>query len=105
MNPSVVEISANGLHAATVDLVDDPADHQGVLSWFYQARNHKLDEPGTYGYWVQCPVPRAAIEEASKTGVLRIRLTVPEGYPNGLSLYGDHSGRFIANPSILIQRK
>jgi len=105
MNPSVVEISANGIHASTVDLADDPADHQGVLSWFYQAQNHKLDEPGTYGYWVQCAVPRAAIEEASKTGVLHIRLTVPEAYPNGLSLYGDHSGRFIANPSILIQRK
>jgi hypothetical protein len=42
-NPSVVQILSNGQFAASFDLEDDPADHQGILSWFYQAKNHKLD--------------------------------------------------------------
>ena len=104
-NPSVVQILSNGQFAASFDLEDDPADHQGVLSWFYQAKNHKLDEPGTYGYWVQCTLPRSSLEVANATGKLTIRLVVPEGYPNGLSLYGAKSGRYINEPSILILRK
>jgi len=104
-NPSIVQVSSNGQFAASFDLEDDPADHQGVLSWFYQAKNHKLDEPGTYGYWIQCTLPRTSIEIANATGKLTIRLEVPEGYPNGLSLYGAKSGRYINDPSILILRK
>jgi hypothetical protein len=64
-NSSVVQVLSNGQFAASFDLDDDPADHQGVLSWFYQAKNHKLDEPGTYGYWVQCTLPRSSLEVAN----------------------------------------
>jgi hypothetical protein len=104
-NPSLLKIYANNQFCHTVELEDDPADHQGVLSWFYQAKNHELDEAGTYGYWIQTSLPKLAWQEASYTGKLRIRLEVPESLPNGLAIYGSHSGRYMAEPSLLITKK
>jgi hypothetical protein len=83
-------------------LADDPADHRGVLSWHYQARNNKLDEAGTYGFLVQGVIPPAAWQSAAKTGKLVIRF---ESLLGGLALYGDQSGRYVTDPSILILRK
>jgi hypothetical protein len=96
-----LKVSANGIVANETILVDDPADHQGVLSWHYQARNNKLDEAGTYGYLVQGVIPAAAWQQAAKTGKLILRFESTEG---GLSLYGDKSGRYVIDPSIIIER-
>lgn len=104
-NPSTVQIYANKQFCHSIELPDDPADHQGVLSWFYQAKNHVLDEAGTYGYWIQTSLPKLAWQEASYTGKLRIRLEVPEALPNGLAVFGSRSGRYIAEPSLVITRK
>jgi hypothetical protein len=104
-NPSTIQIYANKQFCHSIELPDDPADHQGVLSWFYQAKNHTLDEAGTYGYWIQTSLPKLAWQEASYTGKLRIRLEVPEALPNGLAIFGSRSGRYIAEPSLLITRK
>jgi len=71
------------------------------LSWHYQARNNKLDEAGTYGYLVQGVVPASAWQQAAKTGKLILRFEATEG---GLSLYGDQSGRYVIDPSIIIER-
>jgi hypothetical protein len=96
-----LKVSANGVLAKETVLADDPADHQGILSWHYQARNNKLDEAGTYGYLVQGVIPSSAWQQAAKTGKLILRFESTEG---GLSLYGDQSGRYVIDPSILIER-
>ena len=98
---SSMRVSANGVLTLETVLADDPADHQGVLSWHYQARNKKLDEAGTYGYLVQGVIPPAAWQAALKTGKLVLRFESTRG---GLALYGDQSGRFVTDPSILILR-
>jgi hypothetical protein len=100
-SPAKLKVSANGVVASETILADDPADHQGILSWHYQARNNKLDEAGTYGYLVQGVIPVAAWQQAAKTGKLILRFEATEG---GLSLYGDQSGRYVIDPSIIIER-
>jgi hypothetical protein len=97
-----LRVSVNGVAALETVLADDPADHQGVLSWHYQARNKKLDEAGTYGYLVQGLIPAAALQAARKSGKLIIRFESTRG---GLALYGDQAGRYVTDPSILIYRK
>ena len=97
-----LRVTVNGIVALETVLADDPADHQGILSWHYQARNNMLDEAGTYGYLVQGIVPAAALQIASKTGKLVIRFASTQG---GLALYGDQSGRYVIDPSVLIMRK
>jgi hypothetical protein len=92
----------NGIQTLETVLKDDPADHQGVLSWHYQARNNKLGEAGTYGYLVQGTIPATAWQAALKAGKLVIRFESTKG---GLALYGDQSGRYVTDPSILILRK
>jgi hypothetical protein len=99
--PAKLKVSANGVLAKETVLADDPADHQGILSWHYQARNNKLDEAGTYGYLVQGVIPASAWQQAAKTGKLVLRFESTEG---GLSLYGDQSGRYVIDPSIIIER-
>ena len=101
-SPANLRVSVNGITAMETVLKDDPADHQGVLSWHYQARNNKLDEAGTYGYLVQGTIPPAAWQAALKAGKLVIRFESTKG---GLALYGDQSGRYVTDPSILIKRK
>ena len=101
-SPANLRISVNGVNAFETVLADDPADHQGILSWHYQARNNKLDEAGTYGYLVQGLIPPAAWQAALKTGKLVLRFESTRG---GLALYGDQSGRYVTDPSILILRK
>jgi hypothetical protein len=101
-SPANLRVSVNGIQTLETVLKDDPADHQGVLSWHYQARNNKLDEAGTYGYLVQGTIPAAAWKAALKTGKLVIRFESTKG---GLALYGDQSGRYVTDPSILISRK
>jgi hypothetical protein len=100
-SPAKLKVSANGVLAKETVLADDPADHQGILSWHYQARNNKLDEAGTYGYLVQGIIPASAWQQAAKTGKLILRFEATEG---GLSLYGDQSGRYVIDPSIIIER-
>jgi hypothetical protein len=100
-SPAKLKVSVNGVLAKETVLADDPADHQGILSWHYQARNNKLDEAGTYGYLVEGIIPAAAWQQAAKTGKLILRFEATEG---GLSLYGDQSGRYVIDPSIIIER-
>ena len=86
-------------------IADDPADHNGILSWFYQKEDRTLDEAGTYGYLYQVPMNQAAIQQAIYTGKLKVKIQVIEGSPNGISIYGDHSGKYIINPTLKIKLK
>jgi hypothetical protein len=51
---------------------------------------------------VQGVIPPAAWQAALKTGKLVLRFESTRG---GLALYGDQSGRYVTDPSILILRK
>ncbi len=101
-HPSAVRVVVNGVSAGAFDLPDDPADHRGLLSWHAQKRDGKLDEAGSYGTLVSATVPEAALREAAATGEVVIRLEVDESLPGGLSVYGEGSGRYPLDPSLVL---
>jgi len=103
--PSAVRITANGLPAGRYELPDDPADHRGILSWHYQLKDRKLREAGSYGYLLQAGIPKEALQAAAKSGELIIRLTVDEGLPGGLAIYGAEFGRFRVEPTVVLVEK
>ena len=84
------------------DLPDDPADHRGLLSWHAQKRDGHLDEAGSYGTLVSASVPAAALAEAARSGELRVRLEVDEALPGGLAVYGEASGRYPLDPTLVL---
>ena len=85
-----------------IDLPDDPADARGVLS--HQAAFHH----GSYGYLVRREIPAAALpglmDRLRQNPTLRIFLEVPEGPDaHGLSVFGERSGRYPIDPTVLIE--
>lgn len=103
--PSAVTIRVNGVVAGRHELPDDPADHRGILSWHAQLKDRRLREAGSYGYLLEVPIPRAALEQASADGALQIRLEVDEALPGGLALYGARFGRYPLDPTVVFVRK
>jgi hypothetical protein len=103
--PSAVTVRVNGVAAGRHDLADDPADHRGILSWHAQLKDKKLREAGSYGYLVEVPIPRAALEKAAAEGTLQIRLEVDEALPGGLAIYGARFGRYPVDPTVVFVRK
>ncbi|NBB20771.1 glycoside hydrolase family 2 [Runella sp. CRIBMP] len=101
--PSDVAISFNGVAAGKLNLPDDPADHQGVLSWHYQPQNRKLREAGSYGYRLEVNVPNEAIQKAIQSGELVLRLAV-EG-DGGLAIYGEKFGMYPFDPTVIVKVK
>ena len=100
--PSAMTVYINGTVAGMVELADDPADHRGVLSWHAQPRDRRLREAGSYGYLVNIPFPRSAIEAAAASGRIELRLEVPYSLPGGLAIYGAHFGRYPLDPTIVL---
>jgi hypothetical protein len=103
--PSAVTIRVNGVVAGHQELADDPADHRGILSWHSQLKDKKLREAGSYGYLLQVPIPRAALEKAAADGALTVRLEVDEALPGGLAIYGARFGRYPVDPTVVFVRK
>jgi len=103
--PSAVTVRVNGVVAGRQELPDDPADHRGILSWHAQLKDRRLREAGSYGYLVEVPIPRAALERAAAEGALRIRLEVDEALPGGLAVYGAGFGRYPVDPSVVFVRQ
>ena len=103
--PSAVTVRVNGVVAGRQELPDDPADHRGILSWHAQLKDKKLREAGSYGYLVEVPIPRAALEKAAAEGALVVRLEVDEALPGGLAVYGARFGRYPVDPTIVFVRK
>lgn len=114
--PTSLRITANGEKIAETLLPDDPADHRGLLSWMNQEpgwewgspdRSNRwlLDEAGSYGYLVTAHLHRNDIKRAFEEGKVIIRLEVNESDQDngGLSVYGQESGRFPLDPSIIIK--
>ena len=100
--PSAVHLTANGLPAGRYELPDDPADHRGILSWHAQLKDRRLREAGSYGYLMQATIPKEALKEAARTGVLVLRLAVEEGLPGGLAVYGAEFGRYPLEPTVVL---
>lgn len=102
--PSAVTVRVNGVAAGRHELADDPADHRGILSWHSQLRDRKLREAGSYGYLLEAPIPREALERAAAEQALRIRLEVDEALPGGLAIYGARFGRYPLDPTVVFVR-
>jgi hypothetical protein len=81
---------------------DDPADHRGLLSWHAQKRDGHLDEAGSYGYLVSATLPAAAVRAAAQAGEFRVRLEVDEALAGGLAVYGEETGRYPVDPSLVL---
>ncbi len=102
--PTLVRIRVNGVPVKEVMLEDDPADHRGILSWYAQPHNHKLNEAGSYGYLVHAVIPMEALN-ASKGRALLIRFEVDKALPGGLAIYGEQFGRYPVDPSLVFVMK
>ncbi len=102
--PSLVRIKVNGEPVGTFFLEDDPADHRGILSWFSQPQNRKLNEAGSYGYLVKASVPKVLLGNG-KSKSLNIRFEVDSSLPGGLAIYGEKFGRYPVDPSIIFVMK
>ncbi|GHV66709.1 hypothetical protein FACS1894199_10700 [Bacteroidia bacterium] len=100
--PSYIKVSVNGHVCGDASLPDDPADHRGVLSWFSQPHDNKLNEAGSYGYLTKIIVPVTTLTEGQP---IRIRLEVPEGVNGGLAIYGKSFGRYPLDPTLVFVKK
>ncbi len=118
MHGSLVTITANNQKLTQVELPDDPADHNGLLSWMNQepgwewgskdrSKPWLLDEAGSYGYLVKADLDENSKKSALETGKITIRLHVDESTNNrgGLSVYGKESGKYPLDLTILISTK
>jgi hypothetical protein len=101
-HPSAVRVVVNGRPAGLLDLPDDPADHRGLLSWHAQKRDGRLREAGSYGELVSVAVPTEALRDAAARGEVVIRLEVDEALGGGLAVYGERTGRYPLDPSLVL---
>jgi len=101
MFPSKVSIWVNGQKTLTTTLVDDPADHRGILSWHHQPQDGKLREAGSYGYLVRVPINKRILKNAVKNGKLTIKIMSEE--EGGVAIYGKEFGRYPFDPSLVLK--
>jgi hypothetical protein len=101
-HPSAVRVVVNGRPAGLLDLPDDPADHRGLLSWHAQKRDGRLREAGSYGELVSVAVRTEALRDAAARGEVVIRLEVDEALGGGLAVYGERTGRYPLDPSLVL---
>ena len=99
--PSDLVVEINGQRAYSTTLKDDPADHRGVLSWFHQKENNKLDEAGSYGYMIKVPLSKSQLSALKKNGSLNVNLISNDN--GGLAVYGKKFGRDAFDPSIVLK--
>ncbi|HSH20653.1 MAG TPA: glycoside hydrolase family 2 TIM barrel-domain containing protein [Draconibacterium sp.] len=118
LHGSLVTITANNQKLDQIELSDDPADHNGILSWMNQepgwewgsddrSKPWMLDEAGSYGYHVKVELDENSEKSALETGNITIRLYVDESSNNrgGLSVYGKDSGKYPMDLTINIIHK
>jgi hypothetical protein len=101
-HPGTVNIVVNGHRLEPVELADDPADAHGVLS--HQAAFHH----GSYGYLVRgelyLPGLDGFLENLRRRLLVRLIFEVPaDGKAGGLAVYGERTGRYPLDPTIIIE--
>jgi hypothetical protein len=100
--PTVFELLLNGLRVHRQILPDHPHDTRGALTYLRGGR-------GAYGYLMRATIEGElldrVLDEAGRTGELRLRCAVPAGaHPaGGLSVYGAEAGRFPIGPTIVVE--
>lgn len=100
--PSAFELSINGLVVHRTILPDHPHDTRGALSYLRGAK-------GAYGYLIRATIEddllRRVAETAERTGILRLRCTVPpHSLPQGgLTVYDYDCGRFPVGPTVIVE--
>ena len=102
--PSIVRVRVNGELIGTSMLEDDPADHRGILSWYSQPKNNKLNEAGSYGYLLNMSIPYHLITD-SPGKTVTIRFEVDKSFPGGLAIYGEKFGRYPLDPTLVFVMK
>jgi hypothetical protein len=102
--PSLLRIRVNGESVGSYLLADDPADHRGILSWFAQPANHKLNEAGSYGFLIHAIIPSELLIKAEGKK-LTIRFEVDASLPGGLAIYGENFGRYPLDPTLVFKLK
>ena len=103
--PSAVRVRVAAESLGNFQLPDDPADHQGILSWHAQKHDKKLREAGSYGYLIEATVPESALRGAAAAKEIVVRLEVDEGLPGGLAIYGERFGRYPIDPMFIFTLK
>jgi hypothetical protein len=103
-HPSAVRVRVNGVALGAFDLPDDAADHRGLLSWHAQKREARprLSEAGSYGYRVGATLTDAALRAAAAQGEIVLRFAVDDSVAGGLAVYGEESGRYPLDPSVVM---
>jgi hypothetical protein len=116
MHGSLVTITTDSQKLDEVELPDDPADHQGILSWINQIPGKDgdaetrvpwlLDEAGSYGYLVIVELDENVKKSVLEAGKITIQLHVDESTNDrgGLSVYGAKSGKYPMDLSIVIKK-
>jgi len=96
---SKVVVTVNGTEIGSAELVDDPADHRGALSWIAQPQNNTMREAGSYGYLLSFDIPSSVLKPGQKA---TIRISVPESGEDfgGIAIYGKDFGRYPIDPTI-----
>ncbi len=89
---SQVKLSINNTVVKQMTLEDDPADHQGILSWHAQLKDRKLREAGSYGYLIKVPISKSEVSKAKKQGFLTLKLECVDG--GGIAVYGSRFGKY-----------
>jgi hypothetical protein len=102
--PGYVRIRVNGEIVGSYYLNDDPADHRGILSWYSQLKNNKLNEAGSYGYLFGADIPVNLISD-SPSRTVTIRFEVDKSMPGGLAIYGSKFGRYPFDPTLIFVRE
>ncbi len=100
---SIVDISTGSKLLKTVNLKDDPADHQGILSWNSQLKDRKLREAGSHGYLIKIPIERKILSKARKDGYLNIKFETKGN--GGLAVYGKDFGQFPVDINLVLMTK
>lgn len=101
--PSQVKLFINNTLVKNTTLEDDPADHQGILSWHAQLKDRKLREAGSYGYLIQIPVSRRDLMTARKNGYLALKIESADG--GGIAIYGSKFGKYPVDINLILNKK
>lgn len=100
--PSQLRILVNGESLGSFILPNDPADHRGILSWFSQMEDHRLNEAGSYGYLIHVVIPSNLIMESENKEIV-IRLEADPSLAGGLAIYGENFGRYPVDPTLVFK--
>jgi hypothetical protein len=101
-HPGTVNVIVNGHRLEPVELADDPADARGLLS--HLAAFHH----GSYGYLIRSelylPSLEGFVENLRLRPLVRLIFEAPrDGKAAGLAVYGERTGRYPLDPTIVIE--